>query len=312
MSEASATTEEAAAEAPATTRSVGMWKDAFHQMRRRPDAILSAVWIVIVLLMAAVPQLFTSKDYLDCHARDSKIEPQWFSGEHLLGTNVQGCDYYAMTIAGARPSMVLALCVIIATLMIAVVLGSLSGYYGGWFDTIISRAVEVFYSMPFFLGALMMLTLFRDVSLGSGQLLAIIPAAIALTIFGWMGDTRMIRASVMQAKNFDYVQAARSLGASDRRLMFRHILPNAIAPVMSGLPLAVSAYVTTEAALSALGLGVRPPATSWGRMIAEGAPWVNGGLPHLLLAPGIALLLTIFSFALLGDALRDALDPKLR
>jgi oligopeptide transport system permease protein len=311
-SEAPASPVEAEAPDVPLTKAASMWSDAFRTLRRRPDAILSAVWIVVVILMAAVPSLFTSKDYLDCSAKNSKIRPQWFDGEFVLGTNNQGCDYYAMTIAGARPSMALSLIVIIVTLCIGLVLGTFAGYYGGWFDVVISRAVEVYYAMPFFLGALMLLTLFKGVSLGSGQFLAIIPASIALIIFGWMNDTRLVRASVMQAKNFDYVQAARSLGASDFRLMFRHILPNAIAPVMSGIPLAVSGYVTTEAALSVLGLGVRPPATSWGRMIAEGAPWVNGGYPHLLLAPGFVLLLTIFAFALLGDALRDALDPKLR
>lgn len=310
VSDAAAPVEEEAIEANKPTRS--MWKDAFFSLRKRPDAIISSIWILIVILMAAVPSLFTSKDYLDCDGGDSKIPPQWFGGEHFLGTDNQGCDFYAATIAGARPSIVLSFMVILVTVTIGFIVGSIAGYYGGWLDGIISRAVEVFMVVPFFLGALLLLTLFQDFNFGEGQLMAIIPPTLALIIFGWTTDTRLVRGSVLQAKQFDYVQAARALGASDRRLLFRHILPNAVAPVVAGLPIAVGAYVTTEAALAVLGLGVRPPATSWGTLIAEGAPWVRGGYPYLLVVPGLVLLLTILAFALLGDALRDALDPKLR
>ncbi|MGH8876371.1 MAG: ABC transporter permease [Stackebrandtia sp.] len=311
MSEAAAQ-QEAHETAELSAPASGMWKDAFRTLRRRPDAVISAIWILVVILMAAAPWIFTSKNYLDCDPDDIKISPQWFGGEHFLGTNNQGCDYYAMTIAGARPSIFLSLMVIAITVTVGFILGGLAGYYGGWLDAIVSRAVEVWMVIPFFLGALLLLTLFQDFKLGGGQILAVIPPTLALAFFGWTTDTRLVRASVIQAKQFDYVHAARALGGSDRRLLFRHVLPNAVAPVVSGLPIAVGAYITTEAALSVLGLGVRPPATSWGTLIAEGAPWVQGGLPHLLIIPGFVLLLTILAFALLGDALRDALDPKLR
>lgn len=290
----------------------GIWGDAFYTLRRRPDAIISSIWILIVILMAVAPGLFTSKDYLNCNPDDNQIKPQWFGGEYFLGTDNQGCDYFAGAISGARPSIFLAFMVLAATLIVGLILGSLAGYYGGWLDAIVSRLVEVFMTIPFFIGTLLMLTLFQDVRLGSGQLLAVIPPTIALIIFGWTTNTRLVRASTLQAKNFDYVQAARALGASDRRLIFRHIMPNAIAPVVAGIPIAIGGFITTEAALSVLGLGVRAPATSWGRLIAEGAPWFRGGYPHLLIIPGLFLLLTILAFALLGDALRDALDPKLR
>lgn len=313
MSDAASTIDSAPEGVPVSEKPPsGMWKDAFHTLRRRPDAVISAIWILIVILMAVAPWLFTSRDYLDCDPDANKLAPQWFGGEHFLGTNNQGCDYYAMTIAGARPSIFLAFMILIITVTIGFILGGLAGYYGGWLDAIVSRAVEVWMVIPFFLGTVLLLTLFQDYKLGGGQILAVIPPTLALAFFGWTTDTRLVRASVMQAKQFDYVQSARALGASDRRLLFRHILPNAVAPVISGLPIAVGGYITTEAALSVLGLGVRAPATSWGTLIADGAPWLRGGMPHLLIIPGVVLLFTILAFALLGDALRDALDPKLR
>lgn len=289
-----------------------LWAEAFRTLRRRPGVIAAAVVILFFAVVAIVPALFTGKDPRRCDISESRITPQWFGGEHPLGTNVRGCDVYAQLVHGAQPSLLLAFVVVGISVVIGLVLGTLSGYYLGWVDVVVSRLVEVFLVIPLLLAALLLLSLFRNLDLGTGQLTSILQPAIVLTLFGWMGYTRYVRASVLEAKNLDYVTAAKVLGASDVRVMFRHVLPNAIGPVTALIPTAIAGVIGTEAVLAFLGIGIRPPAVSWGIMISEGSEWFTDGTRHLLLVPLTCLLATVLSFVVLGDSLRDALDPKLR
>ncbi|MGH3487360.1 MAG: ABC transporter permease [Actinopolymorphaceae bacterium] len=288
------------------------WSDALRTLVRRPPVIIAAFVVAFFFLVAAFPTLFTRTDPQRCDIAQSKIRPQWFDGQHPFGTDLHGCDLLAQLVHGARPSLLLAVIVVGTSVVIGVVLGSLAGYYFGVVDAIISRAVEVFLVVPLLLAALLVLSIFRNVDFGDSQLAVLAPPAIVLTMFAWMGYTRYVRASVMEAKNLDYVMAARVLGASDFRIIFRHILPNAIAPVTALIPAAVAGIIAAEATLAFLGIGVRPPAISWGIMISGGADWFTGGYPHLLLFPLGCLIATILALVVLGDALRDALDPKLR
>ncbi len=289
-----------------------LWSDAFRTLRRRPEVVLAAVVVLFFAVVALVPGLFTGKDPRRCDISESRLPPQGLGGEHPLGTNVRGCDVYAQLVHGAQPSLLLAFVVVAASVVIGLVLGTLSGYYLGWVDVLVSRLVEVFLVIPLLLAALLLLSLFRNVDLGTGQLTSILQPAIVLTAFGWMGYTRYVRASVLEAKNLDYVTAAKVLGASDLRVMFRHVLPNAVAPVTALVPTAVAGVISTEAVLAFLGIGISPPAVSWGIMISEGSEWFAAGTRYLLLAPLLCLLATVLSFVVLGDSLRDALDPKLR
>jgi ABC-type dipeptide/oligopeptide/nickel transport system permease subunit len=289
-----------------------LWSDTFRRMRRRPDVIIATLIGVFFLIVASFPTLFTATDPQRCDISESRLLPQGFGGVHPFGTNLHGCDVLAQLVHGSRPSLLLAFTVVGASLIIGLVLGTLSGFYLGFIDAAISRVLEIFLVVPFLLAALLLLSMFRNVDFGGGQLAAIIQPAIVLTAFGWMGYTRYVRASVLETKNLDYVAAARSLGASDLRLMFSHILPNAIGPVTALVPTAIAGVIATEAVLAFLGIGVRPPAVSWGIMISDGAEWFTGGFPHLLLFPLGCLLATILSFVVIGDNLRDALDPKLR
>ena len=166
--------------------------------------------------------------------------------------------------------------------------------------------------IPLLLAALLLLSLFRNVDVGSGTFNVILLPATVLIMFGWMSYARYIRASVLEAKSLDYVTAAKVLGASDLRVMFRHVLPNAISPVTALVPTSIAGIIGAEAVLAFLGIGVRPPAISWGIMISNGAEWVTGGYPHLLLFPLGCLIATVLALVVLGDALRDALDPRLR
>jgi peptide/nickel transport system permease protein/oligopeptide transport system permease protein len=182
-------------------------------------------------------------------------------------------------------------------------MGLLAGFYGGWLDSIISRITDIFFALPFLLGAIVLLTILKSHSMWA--------ITAVLIILGWTTVTRIMRSSVIAAKNLDYVQAARSLGASDGRLMMRHILPNSLAATLVIATIALGSYVSAEATLSFLGVGLVRPDVSWGVMINDSEPYINT-LPHLLFFPGGMLVLTVLAFILAGDALRDALDPKLR
>jgi peptide/nickel transport system permease protein/oligopeptide transport system permease protein len=264
-------------------------------------AISSAVVITLVTSMAAFPALWTRTNPRDCDIRLSKARP---SAQHVFGTNELGCDYYSMTIHGARTSIIVALFATALVVAIGGLFGMTAGFYGGWVDSVLSRLTDIFFALPFLLGALVFLSMLRTQSVWT--------VVGAFATLGWPGLARIVRASVLATKNMDYVQAARTLGAGDRRLLLRHILPNASAPAIVVATIALGGYVASEATLSYLGIGLQPPTISWGIMIAQGQSWVTSGYPHLLLFPAAFLSATVLAFILLGDALRDALDPKLR
>lgn len=295
-----------------TDRQGGTWASVGRHMLRRPDVIIAAMISLFFILVAAFPTLFTRTDPQHCDISVAKIKPRGFGHPHPFGTDVSGCDVLAQLVHGARPSLLLAFTVVGASLVIGITLGMLSGFYLGWVDAVVSRLLEVFLVIPLLLAALLLLSLFRNIDAGDGDFATIIQPAIVLTGFGWMGYTRYVRAAVLESKNLDYVRAARALGASDLRLMFSHILPNAIASVTALVPTAIAGVIAAEAVLAFLGIGVRPPAISWGIMISSGAPWFTGGYPYLLLFPLGCLLATVLSFVVIGDNLRDALDPRLK
>jgi ABC-type dipeptide/oligopeptide/nickel transport system permease subunit len=289
-----------AAEA-AIERNASLWADAWRDLRRRPVAIISAIVVLIVSSMAAVPTLWTRTSPRDCDIRLSKAKP---SAAHFFGTNELGCDYYSMTIHGARASIIVALFATAFVVLLGGLIGMTAGFYGGWVDSVLSRLTDIFFALPFLLGALVFLSMLRSQSVWT--------VVLAFAALGWTTLARIVRASVLATRNMDYVQAARSLGATNRRLLFRHILPNAAAPAIVVATIALGGYVAAEATLSYLGIGLQPPTISWGIMIAQGESWVTSGYPHLLLFPAAFLSVTVLAFILLGDALRDALDPKLR
>lgn len=281
-------------------RTASLWSDAWRQVRRRPIFIISAILIIILIVMAVVPALFTSVDPRACNLSDSLLSP---SGDHWFGTDVQGCDYYARTIYGARVSITIGLVVTVVATTIALIGGSAAGYYGGWTDTIIARLTDIMFVIPFILGGIVILSLFPT--------RGVTQVSLVLIILGWATMLRLVRSAVIAAKSADYVEAARAMGGSNFRIITRHVLPNSLAPVIVYATITVGAVIAAEAALSFLGVGLQLPAISWGLMISTAQARILTS-PHLLLFPGAFLSVTVFSFILMGDALRDALDPKLR
>jgi len=288
---------------PTTTAAVaqaGLWSDVWRQLRRSPQFLIGSAVIAVLALMALVPQLFTRIDPRQCDLARSRRPP---SAEAWFGYDVQGCDYYANVIYGARSSISVGLIVVGGALVIALVLGAIAGFWPGWRDNVIARVADVFYGMPFILGAIIILYQFDE--------RGVLQVALALLLLTWMTPMRLVRASAVAIRDSDYVQAARALGATDLRIITRHILPNALAPVLVYATITIGAVISAEATLSFLGVGIRLPAISWGLMIGEAQNYVRTSL-HLLLFPGAFLVVTVLSFISVGDALRDALDPKMR
>ena len=283
-----------------TTAQASLLSDAWRQLRRSKVFVGASLVLVVLTVMAVAPQVFTRVDPRDCDLTRSKRPP---SADAWFGYDLQGCDYYANVVYGARVSIAIGLLVVGASLVVGVLLGAVAGYYGGWFDTLIARITDVAYGIPTILGSILILNAFVERSLWT--------VALALVALGWMTILRLLRSSVISIKETDYVAAARALGANDRRIIMTHILPNALAPVFVYSTIAVGTIIAAEATLSFLGIGLQLPAISWGLQISQGQALLRTA-PHLLLFPSLFLSVTVLCFILLGDALRDALDPKLR
>ncbi len=284
-------------------RQSSLWGDAWRKLRRSPLFIFGALISLVLIVMAIVPQLFTNTDPRACDLSRSRQGP---SSEAWFGYDVQGCDYYANVVYGARNSITIGFTVVIGAITIGVVLGALSGYYGGMLDTVITRLTDIMFGLPTILGAIVILTVLNQ-SLGR----TVWTVSLALVVLGWMVPLRLLRSSVISVKGADYVSAARAMGSRARRIIVRHVLPNSTGPVLVYATIAIGSYIGAEATLSYLGIGLQLPDYSWGLQINSGQRWVRDA-PHLVLFPGILLSITVLSFIIMGDALRDALDPKNR
>jgi oligopeptide transport system permease protein len=289
-------------------RSLGT--DAWDELRHRPMFWISAALIVFFVLMAAFPQLFTSTDPTVADLSKAREAP---SADAWFGRDGQGYDVYARTIYGARASILVG---VFATLFVAVFgsfIGIIAGYRAGWADSVLSRIGEIFLGIPLLLGGILFLYIFPNDPLTTPFLVQVAKVAFVLGLLGWPAIMRLMRSSVMQVKPNDYVQAARALGASPVRIINSHILPNSLASVIVVSTIYLGAYISIEATLSYLGIGLQPPAISWGTQISEasGIGMIRAA-PHMLLFPSVFLSLTVLGFIMLGDVVRDALDPKLR
>jgi len=281
-------------------RQASLWGDAVRQLRRKPLFLVALAFILVMVVMAAFPSLFTGADPRDCQLSRSLDPPG--SGA-IFGYDVQGCDYHAQVVYGARVSVVIGVVVALGSAVLGSVLGAIAGYYGGVVDALIARVADVWLGIPTVLGAIIVLEAFPRRGL--------VAVSVALVVLGWPTFLRLMRSSVLAARSQDYVQAAKALGASDTRILATHILPNSVAPVIVYGTITIGVIIAAEATLSFLGVGLQLPAISWGLMISDSQRLILQA-PHLLLFPGLSLSLTVLAFILLGDALRDALDPKLR
>jgi len=281
--------------------------DAWHDLRRRPLFGISVGLIAVLLVLAAFPQLFTSADPTAGDLARSRRPP---SAQAWFGYDLFGRDVYARTIYGTRVSIIVGVLATTLTVLVGGTMGILAGYYGGWIDGLLSRITDVFFGLPFLLGAIVVLATFRE-SIGGGAIG--ITALVVLTMAGlsWPVAMRIMRSAAIAARQQDYVRAARGLGAGPLRIIRRHLLPNCLAPVLVYATIALGAFIGAEATLSFLGIGLRDPVVSWGVMISEARQYLRVS-PFLLLFPAGFLAVTVLAFVMLGDAVREAFDPKSR
>jgi peptide/nickel transport system permease protein len=269
-------------------------------MRSKPLGTLGALIILGMLILAVFAEEIAPYHYNKTHIRD-RLEPS--SRTYILGTDNLGRDIFSRVVYGARVSMIVSLSAVLVGITLATLIGTTSGYFGGAFDTLVQRLVDAWMAFP---GLVVLLSIMSIVGAG------IVNLVIALGILVAAGSSRIIRSATLSVKEHTYIEAARAVGASHRRILLRYILPNVMAPIIIAATLVLGYIILIEAALSFLGFGVPPPYPSWGLMLNGSGRVFMLRAPWMAFWPGVAVSLAVFGFNMLGDALRDVLDPRLR
>jgi peptide/nickel transport system permease protein len=273
-------------------------KDVWKRFRRNRLALFGLVFLVILVLVAIFAPVVAP--YGITERTDQFRKPP--SADHWFGTDDIGRDVFSRVVYGARVSLRIGFIATAILVVIGLVLGAVAGFFGGIADTFIARVVDVFLAIPYIVLAVAIASV-----LGRSENAII----LVLGLTGWLAMTRIVRASFLSLKRLEYVEAASALGLTRRRIMFRHILPNALQPIIVYGTIAVGGVILAEAALSFLNVGPQPPTPAWGLMVSDGKGSLTNA-PHLLFFPGAAIFLTVLAFVFVGDGLRDALDPKLK
>jgi oligopeptide transport system permease protein len=301
-------------------RPANLWRDAWHRLVQNRAAVVSLVYIALLLLVAIFASAVAPYPFERQDLDSTDLGP---TAEHLLGTDGLGRDELSRLIYGSRISLAVALVDVLIVLFVGVPLGLVAGFFGRWVDVLVMRTVDVLLAFPSLLLVIVVITYLRAVlDQPQGPLLAIIGGLdgltggllgvfIALGLVSWLTVARLVRGQVLSLKEKEFIEAARMTGATNTRIVSRHLLPNTLAPVIVAATFGIPAAIATEAGLSFLGLGVRPPLPSWGILIAEGVRNMRA-FPHELVVPAVALAVTLICFNFLGDGLRDALDPRLK
>lgn len=275
--------------------------DVWRRFRRNKLAMFGLIVIVLLALTAIFAPLIAPFDFDERTAGSSKLPPDLF-GKHRFGTDVAGFDLFSRVIYGARVSLKIGFLATAIALVLGLVVGAVAGFFGGILDTLITRIIDIFLGIPYIVLAIAVATVF-----GRSENAII----LVLGVTGWLGIARIVRASFLSLKQLEYVEAAHALGYPRRRIMFRHILPNALQPIIVYGTIAIGSVILAEAALSFLGVGPQFPTPAWGLMVAAGSGQLATA-PHLLFFPGACIFITVLAFVFVGDGLRDALDPKLK
>ena len=273
--------------------------DVWRRFRRNKLAMVGLGFIVFLLLVAVFAPLIAPYGITERTSGSARQSP---SLDHLFGTDAIGRDVFSRVVYGARVSLRIGILATAISLTIGLLLGSTSGFFGGIADTLIMRLTDVFLAIPYIVLAVAIATV-----LGRSENSII----IILGVTGWLGIARIVRSSFLSLKRLEYVEAAIALGFSRWRIMFRHILPNALQPIIIYGTIAIGSVILAEAALSFVGVGPQEPTPAWGAMVSAGKSSLTNA-PHMLFFPGAAIFLTVLSFVFVGDGLRDALDPKLK
>jgi oligopeptide transport system permease protein len=278
----------------------GFWRDTWLSLRRRPKFVVAAALILFFLVVAMFPALFTSADPGYADPYQSLLAP---SAAHWFGTDLQGHDIYARTVYGARASITVGVGATLVVFVVGGALGALAGFYGGWIDAVVSRVADVFFGIPLLLAAIVLMQVMHHRTVWT--------VVAILALFGWPQLARIARGAVLAVRDNDYVVAAQALGLSRFGILIRHVVPNALGPVIAVAAISLGLFIVTEATLSYLGVGLPPSVVSWGGDINVAQTRLRAGSP-ILFYPAGALALAVLAFLMMGDALRDALDSTSR
>ncbi len=274
-------------------------KTFWRYFKRNRLAVGGMAMILVTFLIAGFASVLAPYDPGKTEV-SLKLKPPSF--EHYLGTDQLGRDVFSRMLYGSRVSLSVGFVAVAISILIGILVGAVAGYYAGWVDSFVMRFVDIMLCFPSFFLILTVVALLGP---------SLFKVMVVIGITSWMGTSRFVRAEFLSLRERDYVQAAKALGVKDSRIIFRHILPNALAPVFVTATLDVATAILVEAGLSFLGFGVQPPAPSWGNILTEGRTYIFDAW-WLTIFPGLAILITVLSFNLLGEGLRDALDPRLR
>jgi peptide/nickel transport system permease protein len=269
------------------------------RLARNRFAVAGAVVVLLMLAVALLAPLIVRFGPNEINAW-AVLEPP--SLKHWFGTDDLGRDVFSRVVFGTRISLLVGFVAAGIAVLIGTILGLVSGFYGGWIDNILMRVVDIMFCFPTFFLILAVITFLRP---------SIWYIMIIIGLTGWMGVARLVRAETLSIREMDYIMAARCIGCSDRRIIFRHILPNAVAPALVAASLGIAGAILTESALSFLGIGVQPPTPSWGNILTSGKDYIEFAW-WLSLYPGLAILVTVLAYNLLGEGIRDALDPRVK
>jgi peptide/nickel transport system permease protein/oligopeptide transport system permease protein len=305
-------------------RPLGLWADSWRRLKRNKLALVGLGIIVVFLSVGVVESVFYEAHWHVRSAPDTGNAPGYLapydpngvnyalspegigsppSLSHPFGTDYLGRDILSRTLVATRVAMLVGIIAVAIALTIGLLLGPISGYYGGAIDSVIMRVADIFFAFPYILFVLLVMSV-----LGQGFQ----NVFIAIGVLGWATFARVVRGQILSVKSMEYVEAARAQGAGDLRIIFRHVLPNSMAPVYVAMAMAIGGAIATEAALSYLGIGIQPPNSSWGLMISDAVTYLAAGNWWWLLFPSLALVITVFGFISFGNGLRDATDPKLK
>jgi oligopeptide transport system permease protein len=300
-------------------RSSGVWRDAFGRLRKNKLAMIGLFLVIGLFILGAVgPMLAPHKYYVQDVAAITEnrfrplhpFDPISMQTGHILGTDELGRDSLSRAMDGAQISMSVALVVQFVVLLIGLPIGALAGWFGGRLDNLLMRFTDVMYAFPDLLLIILMSVTFRNTWFGQ-QLNGLLLVFVAIGLTSWVTVARLVRGQLLSLKEMEFVEAARAIGVRPRSIVTRHLLPNAVGPVIVAITLGIPGAILAEATLAYLGVGVQPPRASWGSLINEGVRYIRSD-PHLVLIPAVLIATSLISFTFLGDGLRDALDPKLK
>jgi len=276
-----------------------LWGDAFIRLRRNRLALVGGVLVLLVALAAIFVPIFSPYGFAQQNLDAIREGPSW---SHLFGTDELGRDVFTRLFAGARTSLMVGIFVQVIVIVIGLPIGAIAAYAGGRTDNLIMRFVDVMYAFP----DILLIILIRAILGGSIYMIF-----LAIGLVAWVNVARLVRGQILSLKERDFATAARAMGAPGRYIVWRHLLPNSLGPIIVLITFGIPRAIFAEAALSYIGIGIKPPTPSWGTMIRDGYDLIFSA-PHLVLFPAIALGILMLAFTFLGDGLRDALDPRLR